>query len=278
MLIQSEEIKEHLNNLKRRLEEVAEEISTYQSTSSEAKTNTIAYEAEVEAFVEKINEHQKRIEKQNSQFEIFKETLDKNTAEQLQYSKEAIKLIEQSKLALSYTTSVGLSASFDAQCQELKGKYGYKLWIWMVAAIITIIGVILIGIWLISGNHQVSNENVSSTWMQIVGKISMIPLLVTAIVFCAKQYTKQRNLLEDYAYKRTLAQSMVAFSEELREKDSERYREYLSMVLSEILQDPLRYRIDPNTDKSHDSNMGGIDGVFKIAENIIKLSKDVSNL
>lgn len=104
----------------------------------------------------------------------------------------------------------------------------------MVAAIITIIGVVLIGVWLINGNHQVSNENDSTTLMQIVGKISMIPLLVTATVFCAKQYTKQRNLFEDYAYKRTLAQSMVTFSEELREKDSERYREYLSMVLSEI--------------------------------------------
>ena len=278
LLNQSKETEEQLNNLKEELEEVAAEIRTCQSTSSEAKTNTIAYKAEVKAFVDEINEHQKRIEKQNAQFEIFKETLNKNAIEQLQYSKEALKLIEQSKLALSYTTSVGLSASFDAQCQELKGKYGYKLWIWMVAAIITIIGVILIGIWLISGNHQVSNGNVSSTWMQIVGKISMIPLLVTATVFCAKQYTKQRNLLEDYAYKRTLAQSMVAFSEELREKDSERYREYLSMVLSEILQDPLRYRIDPNADKSHDTNMGGIDGVFKMAENIVKLSKDISSL
>lgn len=34
--------------------------------------------------------------------------------------------------------------------------------------------------------------------------------------------------------------------EELREKDSERYREYLSMVLSEIHQDTLRYRVNPN--------------------------------
>lgn len=234
LLNQSEETKEQLDNLKEELNEVAEETRSYQSESSEAKTKTIEYRDEVKEFVEEINEHQQRIEEQNAQFEIFKGILDKNTTEQGQYLKDALKLIEQSKLALSYTTSVGLRASFDTQCQELKGKYSYKLWIWMVAAIITIIGVVLIGVWLINGNHQVSNENDSTMLMQIVGKISMIPLLVTATVFCAKQYTKQRNLLEDYAYKRTLAQSMVAFSEELREKDSERYREYLSMVLSEI--------------------------------------------
>lgn len=39
---------------------------------------------------------------------------------------------------------------------------------------------------------------------------------------------------------------MVAFSEELREKDSEKYKEYLSSVLKEILKDPLRIKIDPN--------------------------------
>lgn len=39
---------------------------------------------------------------------------------------------------------------------------------------------------------------------------------------------------------------MVDSIEELREKDSERYREYLSMVLSEIHQDTLRYRVNPN--------------------------------
>lgn len=86
-------------------------------------------------------------------------------------------------------------------------------------------------------------------WMQVVGKISMLPLLVTTIVFCANQYSKQKDLLEDYSYKLALAKSMVPFSEEPREKDSERYREYLSSVLKEILLDPLRTRFDPNRSK-----------------------------
>ena len=41
---------------------------------------------------------------------------------------------------------------------------------------------------------------------------------------------------------RTLAKSMVAFSEELRDKDPEKYKDYLTKVLEEILQDPLRVR------------------------------------
>ncbi len=277
LLRQSEETKEQLDSLKEELEEVAENIRTSQSTSAEAKTKTIAYRDEVEVFVEEINEHQKQIEKQNTQFEFFKETLEKNTAEQKQYLEEALKLIEQSKVALSYTTSVGLSSSFDAQCKELKGWKNIKLWSWLVASALSIIGVISIGVWLINGNHNVANGDITSMWMQIVGKISMIPLLVTATIFCANQYSKQKNLLEDYSYKLALAKSMVAFSEELREKDSERYREYLSMVLAEIHQDPLRHRVDPNVKKGANSADIGIDSVFKAAENLVKLTKGISN-
>ena len=35
---------------------------------------------------------------------------------------------------------------------------------------------------------------------------------------------------------------MVAFSEELRDKDPEKYKDYLTKVLEEIHQDPLRVR------------------------------------
>lgn len=232
------------------LEIVADEIRTLSIASSDAKDKTLAYKAKVEAFVEEIGEHQKQIEKQDAEFKAFQTTLDENSTKQQQYLSEAHKLIEKSKLALSYTTSVGLSSSFDAQCKEIKGWKSFKLWSWLVAAAIGVIGVICIGVWLIYGNHHVNDGNVTSMWLQIIGKISMIPLLVTTIVFCANQYGKQKNLLEDYSYKLALAKSMVAFSEELREKDSERYKEYLSTVLNEILKDPLRTRIDPNKNKT----------------------------
>lgn len=245
-LEQSKAVEEQLYTLKENLETVAKEIHSLNSTSSSLKDETKSYRDEVKEFAEEISEHQKQIEKQNAQFEVFKETLDKNTTEQKQYLEDALKLIEQSKLALTYTTSVGLSASFDAQCKYLTGKWGYKLWGWLVASVVSILGIIAIGIWLITTQHSQGNGDYSLIWIQIFGKLSMIPLLVTATIFCANQYSKQKVLLEEYSYKLRLTQSMVAFSEELREKDSEKYKEYLSSVLKEILKDPLRIKIDPN--------------------------------
>ena len=277
LLKQSKETKEELDELQEELENVADEIRTLNTASSEAKDKTFAYKDEVEAFVEEIGEHQKNIEKQDTQLKAFQTTLDEYSTKQQQYLSEAHKLIEDSKLALSYTTSVGLSSSFDAQCKEIKGWKSFKLWSWLVAAAIGVIGVICIGVWLIYGNHHANDGNVTSMWLQIIGKISMIPLLVTTIVFCANQYGKQKNLLEDYSYKLALAKSMVAFSEELREKDSERYKEYLSTVLNEILKDPLRTRIDPNKNKTTKGEALLSNESLATFEKIISLIQQVSH-
>lgn len=276
-LEKSKAVEEQLDTLKENLEAVAKEIHTLNSTSSSLKDETKTYRDDVKEFAEEISEHQKQIGKQNAQFEVFKKTLDKNTTEQKQYLEDALNLIEQSKSALSYTTSVGLSSSFDAQCKEIKGWKSFKLWSWLVAAAIGVIGVICIGVWLIYGNHHANDGNVTSMWLQIIGKISMIPLLVTTIVFCANQYGKQKNLLEDYSYKLALAKSMVAFSEELREKDSERYKEYLSTVLNEILKDPLRTRIDPNKNKTTKGDTVLSNELLARVEKIISLIQQISH-
>lgn len=276
-LEQSKATQEQLKTLKEDLETVAKEIRTLNSTSSNLKDETIAYRDDVKDFAEEIDEHQKNIEKQDTQLKTFQRTLEEYSTIQQLYLSEAHKLIEKSKLALSYTTSVGLSSSFDAQCKEIKGWKSFKLWSWLVAAAIGVIGVICIGVWLIYGNHHANDGNVTSMWLQIIGKISMIPLLVTTIVFCANQYGKQKNLLEDYSYKLALAKSMVAFSEELREKDSERYKEYLSTVLNEILKDPLRTRIDPNKNKTTKGEALLSNESLATFEKIISLIQQVSH-
>ncbi|MGP1460860.1 MAG: hypothetical protein ACTTKF_04685 [Bacteroides sp.] len=277
LLTQSETTKTEIESVRDELKRVASAIQEDYTESSKAKSQTITHREEVQEFVEEIQGHQDAIEKQAEQFKRFEAVLEQNKIEQKQYLDDALKLINESKQALSYTTSVGLSTSFDTQCKALRGWKGSKLWSWLVAAVIAIIGVICIGIWLITEHHQPINGDTSAIWIQIVGKISMIPLLVTATIFCAKQYGKQKRLLEDYSYKLVLARSMVAFSEELKDKDPDKHKEYLSMVLHEILQDPLRYRVDPNANKNADLAKIGLDGVLKIVEKALKLSKGISN-
>lgn len=278
LLAQSEDAKKEIAALNEKVGLIATEIQAYHTESLGAKTTAIARRDEIQEFAEEIQSHQKKLQKQADQFESFNETLKQNTAEQKQYLDEAQTLIEDAKQALSYTTSVGLSASFDAQCKDLVGKNGFKLWSWLIAAVIAVGGVIGIGIWLaIEASHPPKADG-SLMWIQIVSKLSMVPLLVTAAIFCANQYNKQKNLLEDYSYKLALSKSLVAFSEELRDKDQDKYKEYLSMVLREILQDPLRHRVDPNASKNTNLGKASLDNVVKLAENVVKLSKEISQV
>lgn len=264
--------KEETDELKVQIKEVAEIIAKLHTESSDAKTSILECQEEIHEFAKEIDGHQERLEEQEKQFDNFKTTLDEYTKQQEAHKKEAEALIEKARKALNYTTSYGLSDSFNTQCQALKGEYGYKLWLWIIGAGIAIAFVICISYSLIDDTRQINTEMLPSMLMQIIGKISMIPLLVTAAIFCANQYTKQKNLLEDYSYKLTLAKSMVAFSEELREKDPEKYQEYLSMVLREIHQDPLRYRVDPNNIAKRGK------GVSEEVKAVVELLKDVSNI
>lgn len=50
------------------------------------------------------------------------------------------------------------------------------------------------------------------------------------------------------------------------------------MVLREILQDPLRHRVDPNAAKNTNLGKASLDNVVKLAENVVKLSKEISQV
>ena len=111
---------------------------------------------------------------------------------------------------------------------------------WLVAAGVFLGFTIAIGAWIVAG-WGIAEER-STQIYSLIGRLSMVPFTILAAIFCANQYVKQKNLAEDYAYKAVLTKSIVAFSEELRVNDEKGYSEYISTVLKEIHQDPLRKR------------------------------------
>jgi hypothetical protein len=179
-------------------------------------------------------------------------------------------LINEAKAALNYKNAEGLSAAFSEQLEETKSKKNTIGW--LAGAIIFLGITILIGVWIITGwwiDTTASTEN--QMLLNLIGRLSMIPFTITGSIFCANQYTKQKNLIEDYAYKTTIAKSMVAFSEELRNKDPERYAEYISTILKEIHQDPLRKR-GKNADEFtlNKESTGMIENLISLLQTVLK--------
>ena len=191
-------------------------------------------------FIAKISEREQILTKQAESTTAYELKLNEYTQEHAAKLEEAKQLIDDAKTALHYKNAEGLSAAFSHQLDTANNKHA-RLW-WLGGAIIFILSTLSIGIWIVTGWGISDSADQNQMILNLVGRLSMIPFTIVGAIFCANQYTKQKNIIEDYAYKTTIAKSIIAFSEELRSKDPERYAEYISTILKEIHQDPLRKR------------------------------------
>jgi len=157
--------------------------------------------------------------------------------------KEANSLIESARQALKYTTAKGISESFQTKHDNSTGFL--KLGVWLVGAGVFMILILALSFWILFEPTYVANV--------VIGRILMVPVLALGLYFCISQYNKQKNIIEDYAYKTVVATAIVGFSEQIKKHESDNtdeYVTYMKTALAEIHQDPLRKR-----GKVEDSNM-----------------------
>ncbi|TKC06676.1 hypothetical protein FA048_15845 [Pedobacter polaris] len=194
-------------------------------------------------FLNKITIREKELEKQNLLSKDFEATIKIYRDEQSKIIKESQNLIESAKKALEYKTAEGMSAAF--QEKHTKAVDGNVLSWWASGAICFVVAALVIGIcFLVVKEHDLYS---------LIGRISLMSLCVIAATFCATQYNKQKNLIEDYAYKTVLSKSFIAFAEELKKHDEADYGSMVQNILKEILQDPLRQR-----EKTRELNLSSI--------------------
>ena len=151
-------------------------------------------------------------------------------------------ITKNAESAMTAGEAYGISAAFQAHYNELTGKdmlKGNTFWekvlrlfigprIWNYGTLIFILAAIGIGIWLALD----FGEDTAT----VIGRILLIPIFSTASVFCASQYTKQKNIATDYAYKTALSKSIIAFSRELKNNDpvSKDYQDYVKKILDAL--------------------------------------------
>ena len=190
-------------------------------------------------FIQKIDEREAQLNEQKEQTISYQDELISFSKQYSENLEEPSKLIEKSKQAFQYATATGISATFQTQYEEAKKTWNTRPW--LIVAVLFLLITIRIGAWIV-GSWGVNTNNSQTHLYSLIGRLSMIPLTITASIFCANQYIKQKNIIEDYLYKAVLSKSIIAFSEELQKKDDKEYSKYISKVLKEIHQDPLRKR------------------------------------
>lgn len=165
---------------------------------------------------------------------------------------EIDRLIGQAERALNLKSAEGISAAFSSYYETAKKSgvvtiYKVSINLWIVGAILFIFAALGLTVWIVSGKWIDHPDAISS----IIGRVIAVAISITGATFCARQYIKQKNILEDYAYKSVLAKSIIAFTDEIKKRDDKKVVDYLTTVLEEIHRDPLRTR-----DNKEENNVG----------------------
>ena len=259
---QVRQMQENMENVKTDIVKIQEEASQFltqiashqeKSSADYQKVTKIAEGAE--SLVNSIRTYEEEAEEKRLGIETFSRNIDdyKKRISDLENKANAIiekekkinDLIQSAEHALNLRSAEGISAAFASQYETASS---WKIaTLWLSASFVFIAVAVGFVVWLALGHFDIDSHGISS----IIARIVAVAIVVTAATFCAKQYIKQKNIAEDYAYKAVLSKSIIAFTDKLKEKsagDSTIVAEYLEKVLEEIHQDPLRQR---NTKEEH---------------------------
>lgn len=253
-----ENLEETYNDLGEKLADAEEKNDKISDLLNQSKSN----EWIITTFAKTIENRQEDLVKLQNKMEQYEKHIHDYGEEHEILKNNAHILIEDAKKALRLKTAEWISSAIQIKHDEEDRKWN-RLWlVWsafflfltiILGAFIAFPEYMIAILWKVFGQFQnveklmdfLGKHSLNNDWKLIVWRIAMLPLTWAATWFCSSQYLKQKNLIQDYAYKLVLAQSLVGFSEEFlkyKDNESEAYKAYIEKVLAELLQDPLRSR------------------------------------
>ncbi|MBA5238361.1 MULTISPECIES: hypothetical protein [Pectobacterium] len=192
----------------------------------------------------------------------------------LNKTKDIDDITEKAKNALDKASDVAVGGHFKAQYENAKR----LVVLWLLFGGLFLIGAILIC--LATVFPEVTNtlidkrlEGGSQTSI-IIARLAIAPLFLLGAWFCAYQYNKQKQIIEDYAYKKVLTLSLLSIKSEIEEIGESHVSEFIKGVQKEILKSPL-----DSLDKKHFKRESKILRLMhnEMANNLIKRVKEHSH-
>lgn len=252
-----------LENLETTDTNATEQLEEITTSMNSAKSN----EKLISNFALNVENRDKQLAKVEQRVTENDEKLETYEAERKNILIESKELIASAKNALNYKTAEGISAAFQEQYVLSSDKKKTVFWLWTAGVAMAV--AVVLGIWVAKSS--------STEISYILGRVSLIPLVLLVAFFAGKQYVRQKNIAEDYAYKMVLSKAIVGFSEQLKKhgtEGNEEYIHYIKRALEEIHKDPLRSR---KAVKETKSETASLDEALSYAERFINLGKNLPN-
>lgn len=167
----------------------------------------------------------------NSIKKIDDATTNANTASEKlnNLHQRAEDILKRSEDILTHTGSSALGGNFNAQYETAK-KFIY-MW--------PVFGLISLGtaIWICM--NAISSHSSDGETSILIARIAISPIALIGVWFSGNQYIKQKQIIEDYAYKKTIALSLISFKNEIKNAETNHERDYILDALKELHKSPL---------------------------------------
>lgn len=253
------QLNEKVNELNKLIDQKRQEFATLQSNQNQsnsllnnitnvnknAETHNIQVEqiknkcntilTDLEKKQEKVTQQQNDIDKQielaNSNLQDF-ETNSKEKIDSIQNGYDSVSSnVEEVRKMMGYIADGTLSHSFNQRKNSIKKSKN----IWMWISLFTLLGLIA---WVCVVFICLS-ANTGIVWADIlINGIKATPLAF-AFGFALTEYSKERNLLEEYAFREAVAVTLTAYLEQLNGDNTEEQKKLLVNTVEKLYTKPI---------------------------------------
>lgn len=251
------------NQTKSQIEQTSNSISTIKSSIDK---NLAEVQASIKNYTEQIEKHKEEVKEIEGRLaldeKMSKEIIGTNSseAEKLKnLSEEATRIQEQLEKLLTPAIARDLQSTF-------RIRKVWLFWSTIVWLVITVAITIFLA-WYIfklfaNGDFSFEIEKV------IVAGIRLLPI-VTILYFAIRQFTKTRGLEEEYAFRESIATSLMAYAEQIK-GDTNRKDQLIQETVNKLYESPTRSdKLLSGKDKTKaDSNLKELIGLVKELKNI----------
>ena len=250
------QLNEKVNELNKLIVQKQQEFATLQSNQnqsnnllnniSNANNNAEAHNATIEKIKNKCNDvltdlEQKR-EKVSSEIEKHMVLINNNLNSLETNTKEKIDLIqsgydsvsanvEEVRKMMGYIADGTLSHSFNKRKENIKKSKNIWMWISLFTLLGLIAWVCVVFIWL--------SANTGIVWADIIINGIKATPLAFAFGFALTEYSKERNMLEEYAFREAVAITLTAYLEQLNGDNTDEQKKLLVNTVEKLYTKPI---------------------------------------
>ncbi len=278
-----ETIKENKENTIR----ILEEANNSNRSIEDIKNDIIEYHQHIEDAEKKLDEIISKAKQDISEF-------TKKTDEIIQRNEEQTNEIDRQ---LEKAVGVSLFSTFEERKKQLSKTSNLWLWliilsvgatVWLSMNIITdflnnvhqYTQLTKVG-WSVDTNTSMLVKPIAKLnidWMWILLKLTMLLPLVYLISFATSRYSKERRLVEEYAFKSTISLALKPYSDLVqkveRDGTDSKYRDFLIDSIKSIFVVPTDKAFGTNNKESKDITLKNLDEAVKIVDKIKNMSKE----